>query len=880
MLSGSKEYRSAESLAAFKAWLESRYEARCTMSLGADGGRSLPGLDALKGADVLVVFCRRMKLPAEQLAPIRDWCRAGKPVVGIRTASHAFQTWLAFDKEVLGGDYKGHGRAEPQVRVTIASAGAGHPVLAGVWPWTRAGKLYRNPAPAGDVTVLLTGKGKGGAQPLAWVRTRRGARVFYTSMGLPDDFQSADFRRLLANALFWTAARPVRRRIAQADLDGAFAALRTYDWAKDRQPLAAIDDAIVASHEDAAMKRRIENGLIDVLTSDAPRAARQFACRRLSVIGSAASVPALAKLLGDDEMSHMARYALERMATVPAARAALRRALGELKGDLRIGVIGSLARLRDEPSVATLAGLLGGEDESLALASAAALGEIGGRSAADALLRAYRAGGTVADAAAHGLLRCGQRYLDDGDPAAAAAIYKDLHGSSASRAVRLAALRGMVMAAGPAAIPQLAKLLRAGDDASRALAGQLVRAIGGGDVTAALVKLLGELPAKGQVVLLDALAARGDPAARPGVLALTRREGAAVRAAAFRALGRLGSADDVKLLARTAADASDPARQAAADSLRRLRGREINAAILALQRTEKPPVRVELIAALADRSASEAAGALFQAARDADANVRLAALRALTVLAGEADFTRLLAILPKAEPPGEYAQAEKALLAVAGRAEDTQTCAAAAVAALDGAATPVRCTLLRALAVLGGAEALAAVRAAAKDDSADICDAAVRALADWRQPVVLDDLLALAAGADELTHRVLALRGYVRLVGEKKAPPAEALALLRRAVPFARRAAEKKLIIAALAGVPLPGALEAVEPFQSDKELGGEAASAVVSIAGGLKPRPNEKVAGLLRRAIPLIGSRQWKRRAQRLLRGFTAPEASPEPSP
>jgi hypothetical protein len=109
MLSGSKEYKSEPSLKAFAAWLEKRYGVRSTLSLGRDGIKELPNLAAMDKADVLVVFCRRVKITGEQLERIQKWCKAGKPVVGLRTASHAFQNWLAFDKEVLGGDYRGHG---------------------------------------------------------------------------------------------------------------------------------------------------------------------------------------------------------------------------------------------------------------------------------------------------------------------------------------------------------------------------------------------------------------------------------------------------------------------------------------------------------------------------------------------------------------------------------------------------------------------------------------------------------------------------------------------------------------------------------------------------------------------------------------------------
>jgi type 1 glutamine amidotransferase len=210
MLSGSAEYKSEASLKAFKEHLEKTCGAAVTLSLGQDGGADLPDLDQMDQADVLVVFCRRMKLPKEQLDRIRKWCADGKPVVGIRTASHAFGGWPTFDKEIQGGDYKGHGAADPQVKVAIDEKAKDHPILTGVKEWTKADKLYTNRELAKDATVLLTGTGKTGSQPLAWCRTynpEKNGRCFYTSMGFPDDFANEDFQRLLVNALHWVAGR-------------------------------------------------------------------------------------------------------------------------------------------------------------------------------------------------------------------------------------------------------------------------------------------------------------------------------------------------------------------------------------------------------------------------------------------------------------------------------------------------------------------------------------------------------------------------------------------------------------------------------------------------------------------------------------------------
>ena len=205
LVSGSFEYESDESLAAFEKYLEANYPVECTLVRAKmEKDKSLAGLEALDTADVAVFFTRRLRVEGEDLDRIKKFVKAGKPVIGIRTASHGFQNWLEMDKAVFGGDYQGHFGKNVECTVAAAAAAKDHPVLKGVSGFTTTGSLYKNPKVADDVTVLLTGTiPKEPAQPVAWVREQKGQRVFYTSLGHPDDFKDAAFLRLLVNALAW-----------------------------------------------------------------------------------------------------------------------------------------------------------------------------------------------------------------------------------------------------------------------------------------------------------------------------------------------------------------------------------------------------------------------------------------------------------------------------------------------------------------------------------------------------------------------------------------------------------------------------------------------------------------------------------------------------
>jgi hypothetical protein len=232
-------------------------------------------------------------------------------------------------------------------------------------------------------------------------------------------------------------------------LDAPFEALAGFDWGNDAAPLAVIDAAVVTAHGDPALVADLEKRLAAVVAGTSSRAAKEYACRKLSMIGTKASVPVLVSRLGDADDSHMARFALERI-PVPEAAAGLREALGSLRGDLRIGMISSLANRRDAASVGPLAAVLGA-DAKTAAAAAAALGRIASTEAAAALAAATPQPGPVAEAVIDARLACADALFAGGDRAAARAIYESVAAAVGAapkthreRAVRVAAKSGLL----------------------------------------------------------------------------------------------------------------------------------------------------------------------------------------------------------------------------------------------------------------------------------------------------------------------------------------------------------------------------------------------------------------------------------------------------
>ncbi len=219
------EYRTEESLPRF-ALQELGKEFQVTLVYGSDQERhEIPGLEVLNDADVALFSVRRRTLPKEQLALIRQFIADGKPVVGIRTTSHAFalrgdaappegtDVWPEFDAEVLGGNYQFHHPGGPQVTLSPADKAQEHPILRGVNPaeFISAGSLYLNSPLRPTTQPLLIGTIPDKApEPVAWTHTSPGGgRVFYTSLGHIKDFEQPQFRRFLANGIRWAAGLDV-----------------------------------------------------------------------------------------------------------------------------------------------------------------------------------------------------------------------------------------------------------------------------------------------------------------------------------------------------------------------------------------------------------------------------------------------------------------------------------------------------------------------------------------------------------------------------------------------------------------------------------------------------------------------------------------------
>jgi type 1 glutamine amidotransferase len=254
LISGDEEYRSEEALTQLGKILAKHHGFKCTVLFAIDPktgeispntNNNIPGLEQLKTADLMIIATRFRALPEEQMQHIASYIEAGKPIIGLRTATHAFSglkgkfakyNWNngdrdykdGFGKQILGETWVSHhgGHGSQSTRGVLAPDADKHPILKGIkdgdiWGPTDVYGV-RLPLPADCVPLVmgqvlvgmkftdspLGGKKNDPMMPVAWTRTLKSdggksTRVFTTTMGASEDLVAEGTRRMLVNASYW-----------------------------------------------------------------------------------------------------------------------------------------------------------------------------------------------------------------------------------------------------------------------------------------------------------------------------------------------------------------------------------------------------------------------------------------------------------------------------------------------------------------------------------------------------------------------------------------------------------------------------------------------------------------------------------------------------
>jgi HEAT repeat protein len=590
------------------------------------------------------------------------------------------------------------------------------------------------------------------------------------------------------------------------------------------------------------------------------------ACRGLAVKGDARAVPDLARLLEDAELSHMARLALQAIPG-PAADAALRKALSRTTGTARIGIINSIGERRDGRAVEALTALLQASDGATASAAGVALGKIANRAAADALLKAVRSAKLTAPGVYEGALICADRLAQAGDVGRAEALYNALVTSSASEPLRMAATRGILASGGAHALDRLLRCLRAPDlGLYRVGLWALQRHVPGAEATRAVLAALETMPADRRATITEAIGRRGDAAAVPALIGLTKAADAPIRLAAIAALARLGGAEALATLAGLLTSTDPELAQAAGSALATLPREDVAAAATSLMGAADGRSRAAAIGLVLKLNLPGFAPGLEKALSDADGRVRMAAMQALGALGSSTSLPPLLDILVTTSSDEEAETAATAIASLAPRWNDADAAAGLCATRITGASVQARIRIVRVLGDLGTARALTAVREALKDGDGGVRGEAQSVLCAWSTADAAPDLLRLASEAPDPASRLRCLRGLLRLAGSADMPPTDRLHLCQQASTLIERDAEKRMLLGVLGQTGLPEAAALAASHLENAAVRDEACAAILAVAAKLTGPLPEPVRAALERVVALSGDAEVVRRARAML--------------
>jgi HEAT repeat protein len=258
----------------------------------------------------------------------------------------------------------------------------------------------------------------------------------------------------------------------------------------------------------------------------------------------------------------------------------------------------------------------------------------------------------------------------------------------------------------------------------------------------------------------------------------------------------------------------------------------------------------------------------LETAKDADSKVQRESFKVLKMVADAKFLPALVELLIKTKSQSVRGEAEKTVAAVAHKIEQKDRQAEAVLAALAQVVdVEARCSLLSVLGRIGDNSALPELRKALADDDAKIQDAAIRALSDWPNPAPVDDLLKVAKTSDNQVHRILALRGFVRLLGLETGRPAEEMIeLYQQAMKLAPDVPEKRKVLSGLANTKSLAALEMAATCLQDSSLQQEAEVAVVKIAEGIYGSYPEKTKEVLAKIMQTSKSDSLREQAQNVI--------------
>ncbi len=612
-------------------------------------------------------------------------------------------------------------------------------------------------------------------------------------------------------------------------------------------------------------RKMVAEALLQALQAAGDKEVKAFLIRQLQIAGREEAVAPLGALLADETLYEPAAQALLAIRT-PDVTAAFAAALKTAQGKNQMTIVKALGELRCAAAVPDILPLAQRPDAAVREAACFALADIAAPEAASVLVEAmHTAAGNAHFRAASNYLLYARRRADAGGVAVCETICRELL-KAPDVHIACAALQQLVAVLGERGFPEVMAAMDSRDSELRGAALRLAPAFSGEAATQQWMDKAAKADPMVRVEIMNMLAQRGDMLAYTLFINALTAPDKPVRMAAISALPRFNNAETVPALLNALNVASeDDERDAAKAALLCCREEQLTTLAANALPTAALPARKALLEILAARRADAFADTVFAWASEAEPAVRLAAINALANVEQPPQLPRLAELLRTVQGEEEVNAARQSVVAVAKQNTDIENRVEPLIAVLAQAPDERKPAFYQALSELGGGKAVQCVVAAASSNVPAVRDAAIHALAAWKDAGAAPELLALVRNIPEPECQSLAMGGYVRLM--KSQAEAEQPVWAKNALEAAKRPEDKKTVISGLEGVRTLDALKVLAPCLDDEALNADAALSAAKIACPQKEEETgltgDDVKAILQKALPLVQDETWRKKIE-----------------
>jgi HEAT repeat protein len=612
-----------------------------------------------------------------------------------------------------------------------------------------------------------------------------------------------------------------------------------------------------------------------------PNTLKNWFVLQLERIGKAESVPALTKLLSneDKQLRDYARTALEKNPDTSATDALLKELGSAADSVWKIGLLNSLGERKAESAVPAITKALDDSDAKVAAAAVTALIDIGNQASIESLTGILnKPASPIYIKAAQGLVDIAHAKAKNKQTADAGKIFDTLYENTTKNAssvpnatsIRIASISGIINCNPEKGAALIVNFIKDNNPRIRSAAVTGARLSSSDAPAQALSAVLTQLEPDTQIQVLGLIGDRKDISSANVVKEALNSTNAQVRLASIDAMSKLGDASSAGTLFSLAVNGSGDEKKAAHLGLVNMKGTNIEILVNANSLSGTIPMRVEAINLIGERHMTDSAVNLLTFAAEDDEQTSSAAFKALGEVADVTSIPTIINLITTAKSDEARKSGTTTLKSILSKAKDKDAAAEVVISQINKSTGQVKLSLLTSLNALGGSKALATITEATKSSDADTKDAAIRTLCDWPDYEAAKELHNIASKTEtSLAHHVLAIRGILRLIDKSSSIQVEDRAALCLATyDIARRNEEKGQIISSMAALPTSKISDKLIEIAKGTDLKNEAALAALQLASNMQRTNSQASQALAQSIIDMNISSTINEQAQNVISG------------